>query len=112
MKTLKLLLCALPLTAAALLAQPDDRNGPPAGGQPGNGQRGHRPPPSPLMLALDTNHDGILSAAEIANAPKALLTLDKNHDGQLTQDELRPPRPAGGKPGEGPGDLPPPPEGK
>lgn len=114
MKTLRLLLCALPFTAAALLAQPDDRNGPPPGGQHGNRDRGHRPPPSPVMLALDTNHDGILSAEEIANASKALLTLDKNHDGQLTPDELRPARPPGGKPGDGPGpeDRPPPPEGK
>lgn len=112
MKTLRLLLCALPLTAATLIAQPDDRNGPPPGGK--HGDRGHRPPPSPVMLALDANHDGILSAEEIARASQVLLTLDKNHDGQLTQDELRPARPPGGKPGGGPGpeDLPPPPDGK
>lgn len=53
----------------------------------------HRPPPSPVFAALDTNHDGTISADEIANAPAALKTLDKNGDGQLTQDELRPPRP-------------------
>ena len=46
------------------------------------------------MLALDVNHDGVIDAGEIANAPAALKTLDKNDDGKLTQDELRPSRPA------------------
>ena len=50
---------------------------------------------SPVMMALDTNGDGILSADEIANASASLLKLDKNGDGQLTMEELRPPR---GKP--------------
>jgi hypothetical protein len=50
------------------------------------------------MEALDTNHDGILSADEIANAPASLKKLDKNGDGQLTADEYRP---QGG--GRGPG---------
>lgn len=47
-------------------------------------------PEPPLMAALDANHDGVLGATEIANAPAALLMLDKNGDGQLTPDELRP----------------------
>jgi hypothetical protein len=69
------------------------------GGRPGGpGMNSHRPPPDPLMLALDVNHDGVIDANEIANAPAALKTLDKNGDGKLTRDELRPPRPlnAGG----------------
>lgn len=41
------------------------------------------PPPRPIVLAIDNNHDGKLSADEIANAPAALKTLDKNGDGQL-----------------------------
>lgn len=41
----------------------------------------------PVMAALDTNHDGIIDATEILNAPAALLTLDSNHDGRLTPDE-------------------------
>src|SRR4051794_32958063 len=71
--------------------------------------RHHRPPPPPILLALDVNHDGILDAAEIANASAALLTLDKNGDGQLTRDELCPPCPEHGHPPdtEGP-DGPPP----
>jgi hypothetical protein len=42
-------------------------------------------------MALDANHDGVISAEEIANAGAALLTLDKNGDGQLTPDEIHPP---------------------
>ena len=60
--------------------------------------RPHRPGVSPLFAALDANHDGVIDAQEIANAPAALKTLDKNGDGQLTHDEVappRPPRPAG-----------------
>lgn len=52
------------------------------------------PQPRPVLLALDTDHDGILSAAEIAAAPKVLLALDTNGDGALTQDEFFP-RPTG-----------------
>ncbi|MGH7969197.1 MAG: EF-hand domain-containing protein, partial [Limisphaerales bacterium] len=76
--------------------------------------RPHRPPP--LIAALDANHDGVIDADEIANAPAALKTLDKNGDGKLTMDELMPPRPPrGAGPGnhEGPpptDDAPPPPQ--
>ena len=57
------------------------------------------------MEALDTNHDGVLSADEIANAATSLKQLDKNGDGRLTEDELRPPPPGrrGGPPGGQPG---------
>jgi hypothetical protein len=40
------------------------------------------------MAALDTDGDGELSAAEIANASKSLLKLDKNGDGKLSAEEL------------------------
>jgi hypothetical protein len=101
---------------------PQDGDGRPPGSSPGDLQdasntnsvpdgsgpsrHGHRPPPSPLFLALDANHDGVIDADEIANASNALKTLDKNGDGKLTQDELRPPqdggndRPSGSPPGE------------
>ena len=45
---------------------------------------------SPLWTALDTDADGVISAAEIAAAPAALRALDKNRDGKLTLDEVRP----------------------
>ncbi|MGC4056064.1 MAG: EF-hand domain-containing protein [Paludibaculum sp.] len=41
----------------------------------------------PLLEALDTNHDGELSAEEMRNAPAVLRRLDKNHDGRITMDE-------------------------
>lgn len=44
----------------------------------------------PILSALDTDHDGIISAAEIAAAPASLKTLDKNGDGVLSADEIRP----------------------
>jgi Ca2+-binding EF-hand superfamily protein len=42
---------------------------------------------SPILNAVDVNQDGVLSAAEIANAPAQLRKLDKNGDGKLTRDE-------------------------
>lgn len=76
---------------------------------PPPGFNGHRPPRPPLIAALDTNNDGIIDAAEIANAPAELLKLDKNGDGRLTPDEYRPhrPPPDGPPPGEGDGNGPP-----
>jgi Ca2+-binding EF-hand superfamily protein len=44
----------------------------------------------PVLAAMDTDHDAVLSASEIANAAAALKTLDKNGDGQLTDDEVSP----------------------
>jgi hypothetical protein len=63
---------------------------------PSDGPNGHRPPPPPLLVALDTNKDGVISADELAKASDSLKTLDKNSDGQLTKDEFcpkPPPRP-------------------
>ena len=44
----------------------------------------------PVLIALDSNADGVISELEIENASRALKTIDKNKDGQLTSDELRP----------------------
>jgi len=43
----------------------------------------------PIMLVLDVDKDGVLSAVEIANAPVQLKTLDANGDGALAADEIR-----------------------
>jgi Ca2+-binding EF-hand superfamily protein len=70
-------------------ARPADAPTPPADAP--SADKPDRPiPDDPLMLALDANLDGELSAAEIANAPTSLKALDVNNDGQLTRDEFRP----------------------
>jgi Ca2+-binding EF-hand superfamily protein len=46
-------------------------------------------PLSPVLAALDSNHDGILSAQEIAAAPLVLAALDLNGDGVISSDERR-----------------------
>ncbi|MGI4757212.1 MAG: EF-hand domain-containing protein [Janthinobacterium lividum] len=43
----------------------------------------------PVMDAIDVDHDGVLSCAEIASASGALKTLDKDADGVLSVGELR-----------------------
>ena len=61
--------------------QPEERRGP-------GGPQGMRP--DPVFAALDTDSDGVISAAEIKASATSLLKLDRNGDGQITQDELRP----------------------
>lgn len=60
--------------------------------------------PSPLVAALDTDHDGSISAAEIAAGPQALAALDKNGDGRIALEEVMVRRPQGGERGEGQGE--------
>jgi len=57
------------------------------------GAGGNVPPAPPIFTALDANHDGVISASEIATATAALKKLDKNADGMLSPDEYIPPRP-------------------
>jgi hypothetical protein len=92
--TMKTMLTLLALGASALIVNAQDAGGPPPEGGPGGGGPRHRPPPLPLVTALDANHDHVIDAGEIANASAALLTLDKNGDGKLTPDEYLPPLPA------------------
>jgi Ca2+-binding EF-hand superfamily protein len=47
---------------------------------------------NPVLAVLDADHDGVISAAEIANASAALKKLDRNRDGFLTPDEVLPDR--------------------
>jgi hypothetical protein len=72
----------------------DQRPGRPAGSGPareeGRPTSGRAHPADLVMLALDANADGILAAAELANATRSLGALDANRDGQLSHDELLP----------------------
>ena len=55
---------------------------------------------TPAFQALDVDHDGAISAVELANAATALKSLDKNGDGKLTEEEVRP-QMRGGRGGRG-----------
>ncbi len=85
-----------------------ERDGGPRGGPRGErggpgGERGERGGPGgerggpgfmevPIILALDADKDGKISAEEMSNAATALATLDKNGDGVLEIDEMMPAR--------------------
>ena len=43
----------------------------------------------PVLIALDANQDGEISASEIKNAAAALKTLDKNKDGKCSFEEFK-----------------------
>ena len=43
---------------------------------------------APIILALDIDKDGIVSATEMKNATQSLLALDKNQDGKLDRNEM------------------------
>jgi len=92
MITLRLLLLALTLSAVSAVRAaspaPADRN-----------ERDPSPVATPrlpagrlhsvLFAAIDLDHNGVLSAAEMARAPTVLRALDLNQDGVLSADELR-----------------------
>jgi hypothetical protein len=99
--------------AAALLAVGTGVLAQGQGGAPGERREGGAPAGErrpggflrrvPVMLALDLDQNGELSADEIARASASLATLDKNKDGKLTEEELRPIVEGGpGGPGGGP----------
>jgi hypothetical protein len=71
---------ALAGSALTLSAQPRGGGGP--------HRYGAQNFPPPIAAVLDTDSNGVLSEAEIAQAPSQLLKLDQNQDGQLTAEEL------------------------
>jgi hypothetical protein len=101
----------LALAACSAFAHPVPPSAGDASSPPAHGPR----PPHPLSGLFDTDHDGIISAAEISAASATLGKLDRNHDGQITREELPPPphppqRPEGEEDDAGP--PPPRPEGE
>ena len=44
----------------------------------------------PLLVALDIDQDGVLSASELERAPQSLRKLDQDADGEISPGELRP----------------------
>ncbi|MDB5390105.1 MAG: putative signal transduction protein with EFhand domain [Planctomycetaceae bacterium] len=73
---------------------PGDRRGP---------EGGRRPALPRLFEKLDTNHDGKISADELAKAGELFKELDENQDGQLDPRELLGPPPGEGRGMRGPG---------
>jgi hypothetical protein len=64
------------------------------------------PPPDPVVVTLDKDHDQKLSSREIRNALKSLLKLDKNKDKALNAEELKPDPPKGQRRRQQNGDQP------
>jgi Ca2+-binding EF-hand superfamily protein len=74
----------------------------PAGSGPGGrggpeGRRGEGPRGDinfirmdPILAAVDTNRDGVISAGELRNAAESIRKLDKDGDGKVTRDEAMP----------------------
>ena len=94
-KSSLILALTMALSTWSATAQPSGDPPDQGGDAPHHGR--HGPPPDSIIIkALDTNGDGIIDAAEIANAPAALLKLDTNGDGKLTRDEYLPQRLGGG----------------
>jgi len=61
------------------------RGSPPRDSQQGPARHNH-----PVLIALDTDGDGEITAAEIKNAVAALKSLDKDNDGWVRREEMRP----------------------
>lgn len=102
MKSHNIILVAVICAFTSILMAKEQDGNQPAGGQPPNGAAqgqgpGGQPPKSPILEALDTNHDRTIDAEELSNASESLKTLDKNGDGKLTRDEMHPPRPNSGQ---------------
>ncbi len=87
------LLIALASATVAVAQPPGNRRPPPPMNPPMNQPPMMQPPP--FFALLDTDHDGVLSEAEVKASSDVLAKADKNHDGEITPDELRPQKPNG-----------------
>jgi hypothetical protein len=81
------LIIGLALAGSALTVSAQQGQGCGAGGPH---RYGAQKLPPPIAATLDADTNGVLSAAEIEQAPSQLLKLDQNGDGQLSAEELCP----------------------
>lgn len=91
MTNLRLLLLSLTVSSFSL-ARADIPVAPQVAAKPAAAERTPFPAArmqSVVVAALDTDHNGTLSATELLLAPTALRALDLNADGTLAVDELR-----------------------
>lgn len=96
MKTASRFLLVLGTALALGTAAVAQTEAPPPGPRGPHGRKGGpgRGPMHPVIRVLDADHDRVVSATELANAPTALRTLDTDGDGIVAATELRPGRPA------------------
>jgi len=87
MKKTVTLIIGLALAGSAITLSAQQGQGRRAGGPHRYGAQKF---PPPIAVVLDTDSNGVLSAAEIDQAPSQLLKLDQNQDGQLSAQELCP----------------------
>jgi hypothetical protein len=87
MKQTITLIIGLALAGSALTVNAQQGQGRGAGGPH---RYGAQKLPPPIAAIFDTDSNGVLSAAEIAQAGTQLLKLDQNRDGQLSAEELCP----------------------
>ncbi len=96
-KRFSVLLAVVCLSTAAYAQDAPKGKGPDGGAPAQRPQGAGRPAMAgalaqrfPLMIVLDTDKDGSISASELENASKSLAKLDKDGDGALSPEELRP----------------------
>jgi len=78
--------------AAQFASQDSARRGGPQGGGRGEGPRREMNfvRMDPVLAAVDTNGDGVISADEIRASANAIRKLDKDGDGKVTREEAMP----------------------